>query len=79
MLSVTRVPLPGAERTLTESIKLSITAKPRPARSAPPVVNSGSIALETSGIPHPLSATAPRSEPSSYNAAVSVIGPMVFA
>lgn len=46
----------GREATITRSIKLSITAKPRPARSSSgAVVNSGSIALCTSSIPQPLS------------------------
>ena len=53
--SVTVVPLPTAERTLTLSVKLCMTAKPSPARSSEEVVYSGSIAFSTSGIPTPLS------------------------
>ncbi len=41
---------------MTLSIKLCITAKPRPERSSGlPVVNSGSIAFAISGMPTPLS------------------------
>ena len=41
-MSSTFVPLPGFEMTLTLSIKLCITAKPRPERSSGlPVVNNG--------------------------------------
>ena len=55
MVSVTVVPRPGAEETRTRSQKLCITAKPRPARSSPPVVYSGSIAFSMSGMPQPRS------------------------
>ena len=43
--------------TRTLSQKLCITAKPSPARSSPPVVNSGSMAFSISGMPQPRSRT----------------------
>ena len=58
--SVTVVPFPGAERTRTSSIKLSITVKPMPERSAPPVVNMASRAFATSAMPMPVSRTVTR-------------------
>ena len=71
-------PRPGAEDTWTRSIKLCITAKPRPARSSGlPVVYIGSIALATSGIPTPLSDMVMRTLPPSYKTAVIVMGPTV--
>src|SRR5699024_10291268 len=54
---VTRVPLPGAERTVTLSMKDSIMVKPMPLRSSPPVVYRGWRACSTSSIPRPQSRT----------------------
>ena len=44
---VTRVPRPGAEDTWTRSIKLCITAKPRPARSSFPKTEQQLDTLES--------------------------------
>ena len=72
---VTVVPFPGLERTLTVSIKLSMTANPKPARSPPRVVNSGSIAWRTSIMPHPRSLILMRTSPSSNSPTHMYISP----
>ncbi len=72
---VTLVPLPGTERTRTLSIKLSMTANPKPARSPPRVVNSGSIAWRTSIMPHPRSLILMRTSPSANSPTHMYISP----
>ena len=61
----TVVPFPGADFTVSRSIKLSMMVKPMPLRSWPPVVNSGCRAWRMSSIPRPQSRTVSSSTPPS--------------
>ena len=51
----TVVPLPGTERTVRRSVKLSMMVKPIPLRSLPPVVYMGRRACSTFSMPQPQS------------------------